>query len=575
MVHSATRADLSRLPWTSYVDLVRTRAESQPERVILTGLPRWTEPGRPYTWAALDRRVRALAATLQAAGAAGQRVLILLENDPDYLMSFLACAYAGAVAVPMPPLAHARHALRLSRVIEDCGATFALSDAPLLARMRSEAGLSSALDRIQGIAVEAVPDSRCADWDDHYPQAEEVAFLQYTSGSTSAPKGVVVRHGDLIFQGEALEHSFSLRATDRALCWIPLFHDLGLVLGALQALYTGYPLLLARPTAFVKAPGEWLAALSRHKVTFTLAPNFAYDLCVDDVDPSSIPGLDLSGLAMSLNAAEPVRAATIDRFQAKFGPYGFRAEVMQPGYGLAEATLAVSSTPRGRAHRRLNLDPSALSLGRVQASEGPGARAIVSAGQPLGGVSVKIRDTETGLALPPRRVGEICSTAAWFPETYWGRPDADVFGARFEGDPRRFLRTGDLGFVDTDGELFITGRDKDVIIVAGKNHYPQDIELSVEDAHPAIRRNFVAAFGVDQGEREGVVVVAELRSPLSAPERVALCRHIGRTLGERHELPIVDIRLVRAGQVPKTTSGKVQRRLCRERWSGGALEAAE
>ncbi|MDP2312966.1 MAG: fatty acyl-AMP ligase [Pseudomonadota bacterium] len=575
-VPAVQRRPAFRLPWTSYVDLVRTRAESQPDRLAVYGLPKLAEVGPRYSWARMDRRIRALAALLQDAGARGEPVVLLQENDPLYLVSFLACAYAGAIAVPMPPLAHARHLARLARVLQDCGATRILTTRDLHARCAPE--LDAVLPGARWLLADEVGDAAAAAWDDHYPDGSDIAFLQYTSGSTSAPKGVVVRHADLVWQGESFGRAMALGPDDRALCWMPLFHDLGLILGALQPLYTGFPVAITSPAAFVKAPERWLQAVSDHRITVSGGPNFAYDLCADVVDPAGIPGLDLSCWAQALNAAEPVRAGTIDRFVAKFGPYGFRPEAMQPGYGLAEATVGVALTPRGRPHVRRAVDPDALAAGRVVDSRAADARVLVSSGPALPGLALRIVDRETpagteGVALPPDTIGEVWTGCDHFPETYWKLDSRDVFDARLrgEGGARRYARTGDLGFVDAAGNLTITGRSKDLVIVAGKNHYPQDVELTVEEASPAVRRNFVAAFGVERGDTEVAVVVAEVRRDATPAEIAAAPAAILRAVAERHELALHDVHLVVQGQVPKTTSGKIQRAKCRELWAERAF----
>jgi acyl-CoA synthetase (AMP-forming)/AMP-acid ligase II len=560
-----------RLPWTSYVDLVRTRAESEPGRLAVYGLPRLQEVEQAHTWAAADRRARAIAAHLQAAVPRGEPVVLLQENDPACLLSFLACAYAGAIAVPMPPLANARHLARLGRVLQDCGARVVLTSRAVQARCAG-ALAGAGLGGVRWLVVDGVDEADAAGWDGRYPAGRDLAFLQYTSGSTSAPRGVVVRHADLIWQGESLHRSFGLGAEGHGLVWMPLFHDLGLICGALQPLYSGFPVGIAPASAFVKAPERWLTAISAQRVSWSGGPNFAYDLCADHVDPARLPGLDLSCWTHAMNAAEPVRAGTIDRFLARFGPYGFRPGAVSPGYGLAEATVGVAYTPTGQGALRRRVDPQALAAGRVADSADPAHPVLVSSGRALAGLELRIVDPETGEALGPDRVGELWSRCDHFPEAYWGVDRAEVFGARLEG--RRFLRTGDLGFLDAAGNMTITGRLKDLIVLAGKNHYPQDLELSVEEACPAVRRNFVAAFSVDTGEAERVVVVAEVRREAGPAERAAAEEQARRALQQRHELALAELVLVEPGEVPKTTSGKVQRARCRELWAAGALRRA-
>ncbi|MBX6766859.1 MAG: fatty acyl-AMP ligase, partial [Actinomadura rubrobrunea] len=418
---------------------------------------------------------------------------------------------------------------------------------------------------------------------DHPADPAHPAFLQYTSGSTALPKGVVVTHEALAHNLElmrvALRHDERLRMVS----WLPMFHDMGLIGNVLAPLWVGGTMILMEPLAFVKRPARWLRLIDRERATVSGGPNFAYDLCVRRVRDEEIEGLDLSGWRSAFNGAEPIRPATLRAFAERFAPYGFRPNAWWPCYGLAEATLFVTGNTVGAEPTTLDVDPDALQLGDVVPADG--GRTLVSSGRTWLDRTVLIVDPDTRRPVPPGRVGEIWIGGPGLPAGYWENPEAteETFGARTVGgdpDDGPYLRSGDLGFVH-EGELYVTGRLKDVLIVAGRNHYPQDIEATAEDAHPAIRKGCVAAFSVDDGDGERVVVVAGAGQGAVKPgeQGAALRAEIARAVRARvtaeHGIEVHDVAVVGPNTVPKTSSGKLQRRACRAAYLAGryALDA--
>jgi acyl-CoA synthetase (AMP-forming)/AMP-acid ligase II len=554
------------------VHALRWRALEQRDRLAVAAMPQLTEVTRRLSYGELDRAARAVAAELQAAGAEGERALLILDNDPDYLIAFLGCLYAGAVAVTLHTPLHRRHAERIEHVARDAEARFVLSSAATAARLRGSMAEGAPL---AWVLVDEVPASRAEAWCERLPGASDLAFLQYTSGSTSAPRGVMVTHGNLAYQGEYIGRLFQLGEHDCALSWLPMFHDMGLILGALQPLHTGFPLYLSSPSAFIKNPDRWLRAISRLGVTFCAAPDFAFRLCADLVDPSRLDGVDLSRWTTAVNAAEPVRADTLDRFVARFAPLGLRPTSLRPSYGLAEATLAVLATPPGVAPVRRMVDTERLGAGEIAAPSSPArARPLVASGRFLPDTVVRIVDPVTREDLGRERVGEIWVGGTGLAAGYWRQPEATIaaFGATIAGEEGSYLRTGDLGFLDAEGNVFVNGRLKDVILVNGSNHYPNDIEQTVELACEALRPHCTAAFALDDGARERLVVAAEVRRTAPADfDPVAQARLMARRVLAEHSVPLDEVIFLEQGQTPKTTSGKVQRSLCRTRWLAGDL----
>ena len=561
----------------SLTALLRHRAAVQPDDRAYVALSDRGHEDRTITFAELDRRAAALARQIAGRAASGERALLLFPMGIDCLVALFACLYAGIIGVPMmvPRRQSARDAS--ASILADCNPRLALTTAELLSGARGDligrfqhAGLEWIAADEAGEEVEAVelPSAR----------RDDIAFLQYTSGSTSAPKGVMVSHGNLLANLEMIRIACGNTRASTYVSWVPLYHDMGLILNALQALYVGALCVLLPPLAFLQRPSLWLRAIHEYRAEVAGGPNFAFDLCVDRHRPEQLAGLDLSCWKLAFVGAEPVRAATIERFAETFRPYGFDPQAMWPGYGMAEATLLITGGDRRdgpivRTVSRAGL----LRHEAVPPREDPDAQPVVGCGRALAGEDIAIVDPETTARLGVDRVGEIWASGPNIAHGYWQNPEATeaTFRVQIAGEAdRQWLRTGDLGFLDAGGELFITGRIKDVIIIRGANHYPQDIEDTVQGSHPAMRRHGGAAFTIaDDAKGELLVVVQEVeRTERHRIEPAQLIGRIREAIVLEHDIVPHEIALLRPGALPKTTSGKIQRALARQLWLTGTLD---
>ncbi len=561
------------------VGLLRFRAAHQPERSAFTFLD-GTETGRSgMNHRELDHRARTIAAALRVDCAPGDRALLLYPPGLGFISAFLGCLYAGVVAIPAPlpdPVRLRRTLPRLRALVEDAQASVVLTDVQNLSPIAETGALSSlrlrATDRLEGDA-----DLLAESWQPPDLGGDSLAYLQYTSGSTSEPRGVMVSHGNLIRHCEQIRQAWDYRSDSVAATWLPHFHDYGLVDGLLLPLYAGISSFVMSPIAFYMRPARWLQAISRYAVTHSQGPNFAFEHCVDKIKPEHCAGLDLSSWRVASNGSEPIAVDTIDRFVQAFQPYGFRRSALYPAYGLAEATLLVATRRHTSLPAACVCDAEELEQHRVvevvAARSGQRVHAIVSCGAPIGDTEVAIVDPKTLKRCHPLEVGEIWVSSPGLARGYWrrGEETARTFGATVDGKGA-FLRTGDLGFIK-GGELYVTGRIKDVIIIRGRNHYPQDIEFTVARSHPALRPGYGAAFGLEVKGKERLIVVQEVRrSRLQNVDVDEAVGNIREAVSEEHELQVYDAVLVGPGTIPKTSSGKIQRALCRDRFLAGQLQ---
>ncbi len=435
------------------------------------------------------------------------------------------------------------------------------------------------LAALRWLAIEALPDDTMERWRESAVTGETLAFLQYTSGSTAAPKGVMLSHHNLLHNLDLVYRRFGHTPRSHVVSWLPPYHDMGLIGALLQPLYGGFSATLLAPAAFLRSPYRWLDTISRAEGVVTSgAPNFAYDLCVRTITPEQRATLDLSRWAVAFNGAEPIRSETLERFVDTFAPHGFRCEALYPTYGLAEATLMVSGGSPAAAPVVRRYDAKPLGRGRVVAAspEDTRARALVGCGAAPLDRSIVIVDPTTSTECTPGHVGEIWLTGPSVAQGYWRRPDETdaIFRAYLkDGGEGPFLRTGDLGFVD-DSELFVTGRLDDLVVIRGRNHYPQDIELTVERCHAALRPGHGAAFTVSTDGEERLVVVQELERADRRANVAALARAIRAAVAEQHGVRVGVVVLARPGGVPMTSSGKVRRRACRQAYLDGRLPVA-
>jgi acyl-CoA synthetase (AMP-forming)/AMP-acid ligase II/alkylation response protein AidB-like acyl-CoA dehydrogenase/acyl carrier protein len=558
---------------TNVVDLLRARAEIQPNAQACLYLGDGEEIKGELTFAQLDRQSRAVAARLQGLGASGECAILVYPPGLEFLSAFFGCLYAGVIAVPLPvPRLKASIAPFLD-IIRDVHARIVLTTATAMTRV-SRLDVE-AIKALVSLSTEETPEELASAWRAPATAPDSVAYLQYTSGSTASRKGVMVTHRNVIANLRGIGERF--RHQDHAVCvnWLPHIHDLGLVSGMLQPLYHGHRNIMMSPNAFVQRPIRWLNAISQYRGTYTNSPNFGYDLCVRRTTAEQRARLDLSSWQVALNGAEPVRHQTIEEFATMFGPCGFRRQVMFPAYGLAEATLVVSGGLRDALPIAVNLDVAHLERDRVVETERrQNARAIVGCGHALEETSISIVDPVSSKQRAENEIGEIWVRGAGVAAGYWrdAQNTEQTFHSRLaDDDGHTYLRTGDLGFL-RDGELFITGRLKDLIIIRGDNHYPQDIEFTVEQSHPQLRPGCGAAFSVDADGSEQLVVAYELeRDHLRAIDGEEIARTARRAVAEQHDLHLHTLVLLKTGTVPRTSSGKIQRRQCRADFLEDAL----
>ncbi|WP_282776702.1 MULTISPECIES: AMP-binding protein [unclassified Nocardia] len=552
----------------NWVDLVATRVRQFGDRRAFTFLAADGRESDTLTYRDLDRRARVIADCLAEQFNRGDRVLLLYPAGLDYVTAFFGCLYAGVIAVPMPEAARNRVG-QIEAVARDCVAVAVLTTYQGVVELDSP-GTHHALTGLPRIATDVLRDAQ-----DPAPRAaidgSAVAYLQYTSGSTAAPKGVIIDHAMALHQSADMAHCWQVGRDDVIVSWLPHFHDFGHVTGVLLPVYAGCSAVLMAPSTFVKNPVRWLEAITTYRGTHSGAPNFALDLCVDKTTPQQRAELDLSSWRALSNGAEPVRKASLDRFHATFAPSGLSATALTPGYGLAEATLKVTcSNVRGR-HVAVRFDRQALGLGKAEPSGAEDGIDLVGLGVTALSTELAIVDPATAFRLPDGRVGEIWVSGPAVSPGYWQRPadTAQTFGVRIEGDTRDWLRTGDLGFVHA-GEMFICGRVKNMMIVNGVNYYLEDLEGTLADGHDGLRAGGVLAFGISKGGQEKLVLVAEHR-PDSGVDPGELTRAMSDLVARRHGIVAESVVLIAPGTIPRTTSGKLRRQQCRNDFQAGRL----
>jgi amino acid adenylation domain-containing protein len=564
------KMDLKRGSPTSLTDLLRLRAAEPGSRDAFLFLAENGEEAERLDWRELDARAQAIAAALASCTSAGNRVLLLYPPGLEFIAAFLGCLYAGVIAVPAYPPRPGREQ-RLLAILRDAEPRLVLTTSERLAGLASLTARAPELGTIPWLATDDLP---AGAWEGSAPEPDAPAFLQYTSGSTALPKGVAVTHANLVHNSAMIQAAFGQDEDSVVVGWLPVYHDMGLIGNVLQPLWSGGRCILMSPVSFLQRPRRWLEAVSRYRATTSGGPSFAYELCAARIGAEDRAGLDLSSWRVAFNGAEPVRAETMERFAAAFARCGFRREAFYPCYGLAEGTLFVTGGAPGELFHERSLDAQALERHAVSPAGGGPARRLVSSGGPRAGQRLAVADPETGAELPPGRVGEIWVRGPSVARGYWGRTEetARTFGACLDTGEGPFLRTGDLGFIE-DGELFVTGRLKDLIILRGRNHYPQDLELTAERSHGALRPGGGAAFAVDLEGEERLVIVCEVerRRGLRDLEMEEVAAAVRRAVAEEHEVQVHRVVLLRAGTLPKTSSGKVRRHACRAGFLAGSL----
>jgi acyl-CoA synthetase (AMP-forming)/AMP-acid ligase II len=560
---------------STFVDVVRQQAETHGDRNAFAYI-RDMSDGRiddSLSFRELDTQARIVAGWLtRQGGASGDRVLLCFPPGLDFIVGFIGCLYAGMVAVPAPmPEGFSSSEDRVSKIVQDARTAFALSDANGAEKL--ERWLADQLGTALPCgAVRTMDSALAASLTEPDLTPDTLALLQYTSGSTSDPKGVMITHGNLLSNMRLISECADGGPHSRSFCWLPVIHDMGLIGQVLWMLYVGGYSVLTSPTEFLRRPYRWLELLGELKAHFTVAPNFAYDLCVRTVSEEKVRGLDLSGWRVTFNGAEPVQAQSLAKFEEKFGPVGFKPETFLPCYGLAEATLLVTGTRADSRPVITSVDAELLARGEfVLTDAGAAGRELVGSGT-VDRSRVRIVDTGTRAALPDGKVGEIWVRGDSVAQGYWGRADlnAEMFNQSL-GDEAGFFRTGDLGVIHED-ELYVTGRLKEVLIIRGRNLYPHDLERAVRAVDPRLATGAGAVLTLDTPEGS-VVVVQEIRPRgLDEDDYRALARSIQRALVREFSIPVPSVVFVGPGRVRKTTSGKIQRTLMKQLFAASELK---
>jgi acyl-CoA synthetase (AMP-forming)/AMP-acid ligase II len=595
------RGPADSIEFSTLIEALGERALRHPEQRIYTYLLDGETEGEHLTFAALDRQARAIGALLQSYRASGERALLLYPTGLEFIAAFFGCLYAGVIAVPVPPpnSAQPRRALpRLRAVANDAQPMVALTTSSILSKMEGLFTQDHEVPAMLWLATDKLASSRGREWQDPAVTGSSLALLQYTSGSTTTPRGVMVSHANLLQNSAHLSRVFEITPDTVSVSWLPAFHDMGLTNGIIQPLFEGRQCFLMSPQSFLQQPLRWLQAISRYRAAISGGPNFAYELCARRITAAQRATLDLSSWYAAYNGAEPVRADTLKRFAATFASCGFRPRFFYPCYGLAEATLIVSGGPLHEEPKLCTTEVAALERNQVVEASDPRpacdpqnhVRTLVGCGPVMPGTRIVIVDPESLTPCAPDVVGEIWISGPTVACGYWNR--SQETGHTFQAcladtGEGPFLRSGDLGFL-RDGELFVAGRLKDLIIIDGRNVYPQDIELTVEHSHSALRPGCCAAFSIDFNQ-ERLIVAAEVerryhagrqhgengnahangRLPLDLD---AVVRAIRRTVAEEHDVRAHTVVLLKAGSIPRTSSGKVQRQVCKANFLDGTLD---
>jgi acyl-CoA synthetase (AMP-forming)/AMP-acid ligase II len=562
--------------FASLADLLHYRAAVQPYDRAYVVLSDRGQEERAITFAGLEQRAIVTARRIAARATPGERALLLCPNGIDFIVGLFGCILARIVAVPLMLPRRQRGRDASAAIVADCAPRLALSLRPLIDGERGNLAGHFAAAGLDWLAVDEAAEEAAAALP-LAPAAADIALLQYTSGSTSTPKGVMVSHANLLANLAMIKAAFGNTRHSTTVSWVPLYHDLGLVINALQTLYAGSLCVLLPPASFIQRPLLWLRAIGEYRAEVAVSPNFGFDLCVERCRAEQMAGVDLSCWRLALNGAEPVHAATLERFAETFAPHGFAADAFYPAYGMAEATVLIAAGRRGAGAVLRPLSRGGLQRHRVEPPRDAGDEQLaVGCGRALTGERIAIVDPASRERLGADRIGEVWVAGPNVSRGYWRNPAAtsEAFGAAIAGEAGGgWLRTGDLGFLDADGELFITGRIKELVIIRGINHYPQDIEETVQRCHPALRRHGGAAFAIGGGDiSERLVVVQEVeraaRHHIAADEIIGQIRE---AVVGRHEIVPYEITLLRPGALRKTTSGKIQRTLAKELWLSGSL----
>ncbi|MEL4894157.1 fatty acyl-AMP ligase [Crocosphaera sp. Alani8] len=593
------------------VEILRYRAINQPKKKAYTFLKDGEKELISLTYEELDIQSKNIAKRMLVLGTSGERALLLYPPGIEFITAFFGCLYAGIIPIPLYPPKRNQNLLRLQSVISDAGAKISLTTQNILDNIEKHFINTPDLAALSWFTTDNYKDSLTESWYPPQITPDSIAFLQYTSGSTGNPKGVMVTHENLLVNSADIDRGFEHNSDSVIVTWLPTFHDMGLIYGVLQPLYKGIPCYMMSPATFLQSPVRWLQAISKYKGTHSSAPNFAYQLCANKITPEQKETLNLSSWKVASNGAEPVRADVLEHFSQEFASCGFNSTAFCPAYGLAEATLKVTTVAAQEEPTFYRVQADSLEENRVVEAqpEDENQQLLVGCGKTEIDTQIVIVNPNTLTTCAADEVGEIWVSGKTVAQGYWQREieTAKTFKGRLANEEGPFLRTGDLGFLK-NGELFVTGRLKDVLVIRGRNHYPQDIEMTVEQCHDAIINHRSAAFTVQVNGKQNLVITAELerryhnrrkkvvaippqeeRRKLSdrrqgnsddsqsqitvseSPIFPEIIKNVKKVVSTHHGLQVHRVLLVRVGTIPKTSSGKIQRYACRQGFLNNTL----
>lgn len=568
--------------YSSLIDLLNDKAENHPHKLAFNYLTDGEDDEISISYEQLDSNSKRIAAYLQNEGLCGKRALIMYPSGINYITAFFGCLYAGVVAVPVYPPTLSRNMDRVKSIMFDASTDIILTTSQIYFKIEKHMHEEISSMNVKWICIDELVLPSAELWQKPSINGDTIAFLQYTSGSTSAPKGVMVSHQNILYNEEMIKKGFQNNEQTVVMGWLPLYHDMGLIGNVLQPLYLGATGILMSPMDFLQKPFRWLKAISKYKATVSGAPNFAYDLCVKKVTEEQKTQLDLSSWLVAFNGAEPVRYETLKRFTEEFKGCGFKPESFYPCYGMAEATLFISGGEASKKPVIKQFDSYSLTGNKVlESSDSEKSITLVSCGTPYLGEKVQVVNPNTCEICSENEIGEIWVNGSNVAKGYFGAADnRDFNGYIATKTSKQYLKTGDLGFIN-DGQLFITGRLKDVMILRGKNYYPQDIELTTEKAHIGVQVNGSAAFSITHENEEKLVIVAEIERSFRPRSKKVEKNELGikeittkirQNVMEGHGIQPFCICLIKTGSIYKTSSGKIQRSACKQGFLHNELE---
>lgn len=563
-------------------DILVQRANELPDQRAYTFLADGEKEEIVLTYQDLLRQAQTIAGQLQQSFKPGDRVLLLFPPGTEFVSAFWGCLLAGMVAVPVHPPWDKRTQKRFLALCKDAAPQAALSTQDIIKKTRLGRIFVGSLRQMQWIAVDKLRPELAMAWKLPNISSETLAFIQYTSGSTGTAKGVLLTHGNLFYNTRLLQSPIKAGIEEKGfvpesmVCWLPVYHDMGLMTSVIFPIVLGAPCTAMSPLMFLQQPVRWLKAMTTYQATISVAPNFGYELCMKRIKSAQIAQLDLSHWSAALNGAEYLRIETLKRFAETFAPCGFRYEAFYPCYGLAESTVFVTGGTRYQEPETIILDKEQLKNNQIKQvpSEHPSAFTLISVGQSWLEQKLYIVDPQTHHLKSDLEVGEVWLNSASVSQGYWQRPEANnnSFGWTIEGmtEADKFLRTGDLGFL-FQGQLYITGRIKDLVIIRGRNHYPQHIEQTVTDTHYSLRKGCGAAFSILKEGQERLVIVQEIKKSAVDVDIEDLTIKIREAISQEHGIPIYDLVFIQHGTLLKTSSGKIQRSRCKRDYESGKL----